>query len=166
MNALYRPVSLPTVTTPRSTSPTIPISPPLLTLPRKRPLSSPTHSHPLLSQKSTDGNTSVPSIHSPLALPPFHPAPSSPSLNIAHDGLNSASGEAKPRNIVILLDGTGNQFSRTNSNVIKTLSVLESDETQLLYYSSGVGTILPDHASTWGRVRTAIAGAMDKALAW
>lgn len=43
------------------------------------------------------------------------------------------------RNIVILLDGTSNQFSAKNSNVIKLMSVLQADEKQLLYYSSGIG---------------------------
>ena len=45
----------------------------------------------------------------------------------------------QPRNIVILLDGTGNQFGERNSNLIKTMSVLKADENQLLYYSSGLG---------------------------
>jgi uncharacterized protein (DUF2235 family) len=44
-----------------------------------------------------------------------------------------------PRNLVILCDGTGDQFSATNSNVIKALSVLQADEQQLVYYTSGVG---------------------------
>ena len=71
-----------------------------------------------------------------------------------------------PRNIVILLDGTGNQFSSKNSNVIKMLSVLAADDDQLLYYSSGVGTVLPDHMSSWGRFRAAVAETTDKMLAW
>lgn len=55
-------------------------------------------------------------------------------------GLQAArSTSLKPRNIVILLDGTGNRFSAQNSNVIKLMSVLQADEEQLLYYSSGVG---------------------------
>jgi uncharacterized protein (DUF2235 family) len=58
----------------------------------------------------------------------------------AEDPQAKAKEQSKrPRNIVVLLDGTGNQFSARNSSVIKTLSVLEADEEQLLYYSSGVG---------------------------
>ncbi len=49
----------------------------------------------------------------------------------------------KPRNIVILLDGTGNQFGGKNSNLIKLMSVLKSDESQLVYYSSGLGELQP-----------------------
>jgi len=51
------------------------------------------------------------------------------SMNIRKEG----------RNIVILLDGTNKQFGTHNSNLIKTMSVLKADETQLLYYSSGIG---------------------------
>jgi uncharacterized protein (DUF2235 family) len=61
-------------------------------------------------------------------------------------GLKTATTEAfatnipkYPRNIVILLDGTGNQYGEKNSNLIKTMSVLKADENQLLYYSSGLG---------------------------
>lgn len=43
------------------------------------------------------------------------------------------------RHIVILLDGTGNQFGFENTNLIKTMSVLMLDDDQLVYYSSGVG---------------------------
>jgi uncharacterized protein (DUF2235 family) len=45
----------------------------------------------------------------------------------------------KHRNIVILLDGTGNQFGMENTNLIKFMSVLMADDEQLVYYSSGVG---------------------------
>jgi uncharacterized protein (DUF2235 family) len=76
------------------------------------------------------------------------------------------SPELPPRNIVVLLDGTGNEFSEKNSNVIKTLSCLAADESQLLYYSSGVGTVLPDHASTWGRVRRRFGKVTDMMMAW
>ena len=92
----------------------------------------------------------------------FGPTPSTPSLRVG----DAIDANGAPRNIVILLDGTGNQFSAKNSNVIKMLSVLEADETQLLYYSSGVGTVLPDHASTWGKIRAGIAETTDKMLAW
>lgn len=48
-------------------------------------------------------------------------------------------GPTSPRNIIILLDGTANQFSGHNSNLIKLLSVIKADESQLVYYSSGLG---------------------------
>jgi uncharacterized protein (DUF2235 family) len=43
------------------------------------------------------------------------------------------------RNIVILLDGTNNEYGERNSNIVKTMSVLKADDQQLLYYSSGIG---------------------------
>jgi uncharacterized protein (DUF2235 family) len=71
-----------------------------------------------------------------------------------------------PPNIIVLLDGTGNEFGERNSNVIKTLSCLAADDSQLLYYSSGVGTVLPDQAGTWGRLRSKAAKITDMMMAW
>lgn len=45
-----------------------------------------------------------------------------------------------PKNIVVLLDGTGNQFGDKNTDLIRLKSVLsESEEDQMVYYSSGLG---------------------------
>jgi len=69
----------------------------------------------------------------------------SPQPSMA-DGLLIPAGEAvpnvtpRPRNLVLMLDGTSNQFSEHNSNLIKLMSVVKADEAQLLFYSSGVGT--------------------------
>lgn len=51
----------------------------------------------------------------------------------------TASLPSKPRNLVLMLDGTSNQFSEHNSNLIKLMSVVKADEGQLLFYSSGLG---------------------------
>jgi uncharacterized protein (DUF2235 family) len=45
----------------------------------------------------------------------------------------------QPRNIVLLLDGTGKQYGDKYSNLIKLHTVLMADESQLLYYASGPG---------------------------
>lgn len=46
------------------------------------------------------------------------------------------------KNIVICLDGTGNQFKDDNSNVVKFYRVLErKPEEQVVYYDAGVGTL-------------------------
>lgn len=50
-------------------------------------------------------------------------------------------GKKRPRNIVLLLDGTGKEFCDHNSNLIKLMSVLKADETQYIYYSSGLGRL-------------------------
>ena len=74
---------------------------------------------------------------------------------------------AQGRKIVILLDGTANKYGKKNSNVLKLLSVVEADEdTQLVYYSSGFGTILPDGTSAWGKIKQRVAKAADMGFAW
>ena len=46
------------------------------------------------------------------------------------------------KNIVICIDGTGNEFGENNSNVVKLYSVLKcSDQTQIAYYHPGLGTM-------------------------
>lgn len=61
------------------------------------------------------------------------------------------------KNIVICCDGTGNEFGRQNSNVVKLYEMLVRDETQMTYYHPGVGTIGARSALTalgkwWTRV--------------
>ena len=64
-----------------------------------------------------------------------------------------------PKNIVICCDGTGNQFGRSNSNVVKLYSVLQHDETQLAYYHPGVGTMGARNAlSQAGKLWTQLIG--------
>ncbi|KAK1922358.1 hypothetical protein DB88DRAFT_547313 [Papiliotrema laurentii] len=71
-----------------------------------------------------------------------------------------------PKNIVVLLDGTGNQFGDKNTDLIRLKSVLsESEEDQMVYYSSGLGTVLPVGTSHWGRLRRKLAQVIDMATA-
>ena len=58
---------------------------------------------------------------------------------------------SKPKNIVICLDGTGNQIEENLSNVLKLYRVLEKTEDQRVYYDQGVGTL--GHKYTWGLAR-------------
>lgn len=47
-----------------------------------------------------------------------------------------------PKNIVLCLDGTGNEFGDTNSNVIKLYGTLVQDpQAQVAYYHPGLGTM-------------------------
>jgi len=51
-------------------------------------------------------------------------------------------GQKVGKNIVICLDGTGNQFKEENSNVVKLFRVLKRDpRMQVAYYDPGVGTL-------------------------
>ena len=45
------------------------------------------------------------------------------------------------KNVVVCLDGTGNQFEEHNSNVVKLFRVITRDTTQVAYYHPGVGTL-------------------------
>lgn len=55
---------------------------------------------------------------------------------------------SKPKNIVICLDGTGNQIEENLSNVLKLYRTVEKNENQVVYYDQGVGTL--GHVYTWG----------------
>ena len=55
-----------------------------------------------------------------------------------------------PKNIVICCDGTGNEFSDHNSNVVKLYGTLIIDgKTQIGYYHPGVGTLGAPSARNW-----------------
>jgi uncharacterized protein (DUF2235 family) len=64
------------------------------------------------------------------------------------------------KNIVLCCDGTANQFSESNTNVVKLYSALEHDpSTQLTYYHPGLGTMEPAGAlTTFSRKITRILG--------
>lgn len=55
------------------------------------------------------------------------------------------------KNIVICLDGTGNQIEKNLSNVLKLYRTLEKNEKQLVFYDQGVGTL--GRIYTWGWLR-------------
>jgi uncharacterized protein (DUF2235 family) len=65
----------------------------------------------------------------------------------------------KGKNIVVCLDGTGNEFKQENTNVVKLFRVLERDpQKQIAYYDPGVGTLAdPSY-------KTPIAKKINKAL--
>ena len=45
-----------------------------------------------------------------------------------------------PRNIVVCCDGTGNEYGRHNTNVVKLYEALVRDARQIAFYDPGVGT--------------------------
>jgi uncharacterized protein (DUF2235 family) len=70
-----------------------------------------------------------------------------------------------PRNLVLCLDGTSNQFSKANTNVVKLYMMLARvPDQQLSYYQPGIGTMTP--AAFWGRVRKWFVKQIDLAIAW
>lgn len=52
------------------------------------------------------------------------------------------------KSIVICCDGTGNEFARNNTNVVKLHSMLAQDESQIAFYDTGVGTFSVSSAHT------------------
>ena len=56
------------------------------------------------------------------------------------------------KNIVICLDGTGNQFKEDNSNVVKLFRTVVRNDDQLVFYDPGVGTLAdPQYRSPIGK---------------
>jgi uncharacterized protein (DUF2235 family) len=44
------------------------------------------------------------------------------------------------KNIIICFDGTGNEYGRINTNVVKVFETIKRDENQIAFYDPGVGT--------------------------
>ncbi|ACK86388.1 DUF2235 domain-containing protein [Methylorubrum extorquens] len=69
-----------------------------------------------------------------------------------------------PKNIVICCDGTGNEIGETISNVLKLYRILEKDDTQRVYYSSGIGTI--GYRNAWQRLKQETRGVFGLATGY
>ncbi len=69
------------------------------------------------------------------------------------------------RNIILCLDGTSNQYSATNTNVVKLYAMLDrARNDQLAYYQPGIGTFAPP--GVWGRLKQWFITRLDLAIAW
>src|SRR6266446_581450 len=69
------------------------------------------------------------------------------------------------RNIVLCLDGTSNQYSATNTNVVKLYAMLDrARNDQLSYYQTGIGTFPPP--GVWGRFKRWFTTRLDLAIAF
>ena len=67
-----------------------------------------------------------------------------------------------PKNIVVCLDGTGNQIEENLSNVLKLYRVAGKSETQIVFYDSGVGTV--GYMYTWGRLKQKLKNGLGLAV--
>ncbi|BEJ14191.1 hypothetical protein CspHIS471_0313650 [Cutaneotrichosporon sp. HIS471] len=72
----------------------------------------------------------------------------------------------KGRNIVLLLDGMGKEFCDKNSNIIKLHTVLKDDDSQLIYYSPGPGTVRPSRRGWSANIKRRFWMKVDEARAW
>lgn len=57
-----------------------------------------------------------------------------------------------PKNIIICCDGTGNEVGANLSNVLKLFRVLCKNETQVVFYDPGVGTL--GSSDAWSRLKS------------
>src|SRR5258706_6842839 len=63
------------------------------------------------------------------------------------------------KNIIICCDGTNNQFSGDQTNVIRTHKVAKRTAGQVTYYDCGVGTMPEPWRSNWlSRLASLVAG--------
>ena len=75
-----------------------------------------------------------------------------------------AAARAPSRNLVILLDGTGNELGRNLSNVLKLYRIAEKGERQLCFYNPGVGTI--SRINPWRRFQQKVNGILGLATGY
>ncbi|EJD37470.1 hypothetical protein AURDEDRAFT_73151 [Auricularia subglabra TFB-10046 SS5] len=74
-------------------------------------------------------------------------------------------GSTGKRNLIVCIDGTSNQFSTKNTNVVELYSRLVKDETQLTFYNSGIGTYAKPSWRSWSYRKQVIANQLDLAFA-
>ncbi|QRW25595.1 hypothetical protein RhiXN_07544 [Rhizoctonia solani] len=72
----------------------------------------------------------------------------------------------KPRKLIVCIDGTSNQFSEKNTNVVELYSRITKDSTQLTYYNSGVGTYARPFWWSFAYLKQQISGIIDLMIAW
>lgn len=65
--------------------------------------------------------------------------------------VRAAPRKAPGRDLVVMLDGTGNELGRNLSNVLKLFRIAAKTEEQRVFYNPGVGTI--GKPSRWRRLR-------------
>ncbi|EJD39377.1 WD40 repeat-like protein [Auricularia subglabra TFB-10046 SS5] len=70
-----------------------------------------------------------------------------------------------PRNLVVCIDGTSNQYGDMNTNVVELYSRLEKNDNQLTFYNSGIGTYATPSWKSWGYYRQVISNKLDLAFA-
>ncbi len=70
----------------------------------------------------------------------------------------------KQKNIVICLDGTGNQIEENLSNVLKLYRVLKKSKDQLVFYDQGVGTL--KRVYSWGRRKQKLKNFLGQAFGY
>ncbi|KAG8795942.1 hypothetical protein FRC12_007755 [Ceratobasidium sp. 428] len=77
----------------------------------------------------------------------------------------AAQGEPK-RKLIVCIDGTSNQFSEKNTNVVELYSRIKKDKNQLTYYNSGIGTYAKPSWRSYAYMKQVLSNIVDLAIAW
>ncbi|KAF8600995.1 hypothetical protein BDV93DRAFT_587094 [Ceratobasidium sp. AG-I] len=83
----------------------------------------------------------------------------------AEAGKNAIS-KPKTRRLVVCIDGTSNQFSDKNTNVVELYSHIKKDHNQLTYYNSGIGTYARPSWRSYTYMKQVFENLIDLAIAW
>ncbi|EJD54254.1 WD40 repeat-like protein [Auricularia subglabra TFB-10046 SS5] len=119
---------------------------------------------PAPDRPSTSGSSaSAPSAAAPQALDPLLRAEQ--ELKSAVKVCPSCCTKDGGRNLVVCIDGTSNQFSKKNTNVVELYSRLEKSDGQLTFYNSGIGTYAEPSWRSWSYYRQVLAHKLDLAFA-
>jgi len=86
------------------------------------------------------------------------------AVTAGHGETKPGKGPSGARNLIIMLDGTGNELGRNLSNVLKLFRIAEKGERQKCFYNPGVGTIA--RPSPWNRWRQDVATIAGLALGY
>ncbi|KAI0052928.1 hypothetical protein FA95DRAFT_1601303 [Auriscalpium vulgare] len=114
-----------------------------------------------------------PTIEAPQMGPQGGPIPTNAAGDAAVKQANGRSCKCsqpptgkKGRNLVVFIDGTSNQFSMKNTNVVELYSRVEDDGEQLTYYNSGIGTFVKESWYSPAYWKQVISNGIDTAIAW
>ncbi|KAG8791982.1 hypothetical protein FRC12_007621 [Ceratobasidium sp. 428] len=78
----------------------------------------------------------------------------------------SIKESSKPRKLIVCIDGTSNQYSEKNTNVIELYSHIVKSDTQLTYYNSGIGTYAKPSWRSLSYLKQVVSNGIDLAIAW
>ncbi|QRV93654.1 hypothetical protein RhiJN_21672 [Ceratobasidium sp. AG-Ba] len=78
----------------------------------------------------------------------------------------NSNPSSTPRKLIVCVDGTSNQFSEKNTNVVELYSRIKKDPTQLTYYNSGIGTYARPFWWSFAYQKQQLFNFIDLAIAW
>ncbi|KAF8696472.1 alternative mRNA splicing, via spliceosome, partial [Rhizoctonia solani] len=95
-----------------------------------------------------------------------HGAAAEPSSESRDPNTPTGPTTDKKRKLIVCIDGTANQFSDKNTNVVEMYRYIKKDESQLTYYNSGIGTFAKPSWRSWSYYKQVLYHNIDLAIAW